>query len=78
VAEIFKLHQQSSPVIGSIRRKCLDHIIIFNEHYLRSVLKYIRLKRGAGELMPTPLSPVLDVDALVAMARQKCLDFFNI
>ena len=25
-------------LIGSIRRECLDHIIIFNEHHLRSIL----------------------------------------
>jgi putative transposase len=25
-------------LIGSIRRECLDHIIIFNEHHLRRVL----------------------------------------
>jgi transposase InsO family protein len=25
-------------LIGSIRRECLDHIIIFNEHHLRGVL----------------------------------------
>src|ERR1017187_9614162 len=25
-------------IIGSIRRECLDHIIIFNEHHLRAVL----------------------------------------
>ncbi|MGO9453889.1 MAG: integrase core domain-containing protein, partial [Candidatus Binataceae bacterium] len=25
-------------VIGSIRRECLDHLIIFNEHHLRRVL----------------------------------------
>jgi transposase InsO family protein len=25
-------------VIGSIRRKCLDHIVIFNERHLRRVL----------------------------------------
>ena len=25
-------------VIGSIRRECLDHILIFNEHHLRCVL----------------------------------------
>jgi putative transposase len=25
-------------VIGSIRRECLDHIVIFNEHHLRRVL----------------------------------------
>ena len=25
-------------VIGSIRRECLDHVIIFNEHHLRRVL----------------------------------------
>ena len=25
-------------VIGSIRRECLDHILIFNEHHLRRVL----------------------------------------
>jgi transposase InsO family protein len=25
-------------LIGSIRRECLDHIIIFNEHHLRAVL----------------------------------------
>ena len=25
-------------IIGSIRRECLDHIIIFNEHHLRNVL----------------------------------------
>src|SRR6202043_1302830 len=25
-------------VIGSIRRECLDHILIFNEHHLRHVL----------------------------------------
>ena len=26
-------------VIGSIRRECLDHVIIFNEHHLRRVLR---------------------------------------
>ena len=25
-------------LIGSIRRECLDHIVIFNEHHLRDVL----------------------------------------
>jgi transposase InsO family protein len=25
-------------IIGSIRRECLDHVIIFNEHHLRGVL----------------------------------------
>ena len=25
-------------VIGTIRRECLDHIVIFNEHHLRRVL----------------------------------------
>jgi hypothetical protein len=25
-------------LIGSIRRECLDHIIIFNEHHLRGIL----------------------------------------
>jgi transposase InsO family protein len=30
-------------LIGSIRRECLDHIIIFNEHHLRGVLsKYFQ------------------------------------
>jgi putative transposase len=27
-------------VIGSIRRECLDHIVIFNERHLRRVLSY--------------------------------------
>ena len=30
-----------------------------------------------GELMSIPLSPVLDVDTLVAATRQKCFGFFN-
>ena len=25
-------------IIGSVRRKCLDHVIIFDEHHLRGVL----------------------------------------
>jgi hypothetical protein len=32
--EIFGTHS----LIGSIRRECLDHIIIFDEHHLRGVL----------------------------------------
>ncbi len=28
-------------IIGSIRRECLDHVIIFNEHHLRGVLVVI-------------------------------------
>jgi hypothetical protein len=30
-----------------------------------------------GELMPIPLSSVLDVDTLVAATRQKCSGFFQ-
>jgi putative transposase len=25
-------------IIGSVRRECLDHVIIFGEHHLRGVL----------------------------------------
>ena len=25
-------------IIGSIRRECLDHVVVFNEHHLRRVL----------------------------------------
>jgi hypothetical protein len=32
-------------VIGSIRRECLDHIVIFNEHHLRRVLRIYDCKR---------------------------------
>ena len=28
-------------LIGSIRRECLDHVIIFNEHHLRGVMSRI-------------------------------------
>lgn len=31
-----------------------------------------------GELMPIPLSPILDIDALVDATRHKCLGFFHI
>ena len=31
-----------------------------------------------GELIPVPLKPVLDVDALASAARQKCSEFFRI
>jgi len=35
-------------LIGSIRRECLDHIIIFNEHHLRGVLSsYFQYHHGA-------------------------------
>jgi hypothetical protein len=34
-------------VIGSIRRECLDHIVIFNERHLRRVLSLVR------RLLPT-------------------------
>ncbi len=30
-----------------------------------------------GELMPIPLKPVLDIDALATAVRQKCLEFFH-
>jgi hypothetical protein len=35
-------------------------------------------ENSPGELRPIPLSPVLDVDALVDAARQKCPEFFHI
>ena len=46
-ADQVSLHLQSNPyverVIGSVRRECLDHVVIFNENHLRRVLKsYLR------------------------------------
>ena len=35
-------------VIGSIRRECLDHVIVFNEHHLRRVLRaYLHYYHGS-------------------------------
>ena len=35
-------------VIGSIRRECLDHVIVLNEHHLRRVLRgYLRYFHGS-------------------------------
>ena len=35
-------------IIGSIRRECLDHVVIFNERYLRRVLSsYFRYHHEA-------------------------------
>ena len=37
--------------IGSIRRECLDHIIIFNESHLRRVLsRYFNIITGPGHI----------------------------
>ncbi|MCK4773601.1 MAG: integrase core domain-containing protein [Candidatus Krumholzibacteria bacterium] len=61
-------------MIGSIRRDCLDHTIIFNERHLRRVLKeYIRYYNenrthlGLGKDSPVPreVEP-LDAGAVVA------------
>jgi Integrase core domain len=38
-------------LIGSIRRECLDHIIIFNEGQLRSILsRYFSIITGPGHI----------------------------
>jgi putative transposase len=35
-------------LIGSIRRECTDHVIVFNEQHLRHVLdQYVAYERGA-------------------------------
>ena len=50
-------------VIGSIRRECLDHVIIFNEEHLRRVLQeyfdyyhYSRTHLGLAKDCPEPRS----------------------
>jgi hypothetical protein len=35
-------------VIGSIRRECLDHVIVFSEAHLQRVLAELLLHRTAG------------------------------
>jgi putative transposase len=42
-------------LIGSIRRECLDHIIIFNEHHLRGVLsRYVQYHHKESTPTLTP------------------------
>jgi transposase InsO family protein len=48
-------------LIGSIRRECLDHVIIFNEHHLRRVLSsyfqyhhHVRTHLSLGKDCPQP------------------------
>jgi transposase InsO family protein len=48
--------------IGSIRRECLDHIIIFNEHHLRDALSsyfqyHHRIRRSAPPGDPSARYP---------------------
>jgi putative transposase len=51
-------------VIGSIRRECLDHVIVFNERHLRRVLRtYVACYRSRTHL-------ALDKDAPVERAVQ--------
>jgi hypothetical protein len=42
-------------VIGSIRRECLDHVIVFDERHLRRVLSaYFRYHHPAGRISRLP------------------------
>jgi transposase InsO family protein len=45
-------------IIGSIRRECLDHVIIFDERHLRRVLSdYVRILGPYSHPLLAPLSP---------------------
>jgi len=43
-------------VIGSIRRECLDHIVIFNERHLRRVLSWYAMNLTVEAPMATNIS----------------------
>jgi len=62
-------------VIGSIRRECLDHVVVFNEESLRRTLRsYLsyyhksRLHLSLGKDSPDP-RPVQSVGKVVAFAE---------
>jgi putative transposase len=63
-------------VIGSIRRECLDHVIVFNERSLRRILRsysdYHRsrthLSLGKDSPEPRPIQPP-EVGRVVALPQ---------
>jgi hypothetical protein len=65
VAERQARRDVTMPLIGSIRRECLDHVVVFGERHLHQVLlSYMRYYNGAR----THLS--LNKDAPVPRAVQ--------
>ncbi len=51
--------------LGSVRRECLDHLLVLGEHHLRRVLReYVayfnqaRPHQGIGQTMPAATRPV--------------------
>lgn len=67
-------------LIGSIRRECLDHIIIFDEHHLRGVLssyfRYLtkpeRISRSRGERSASSLRTSRCMTSLVTEPTRQC------
>ena len=62
--------------LGSVRRKCLDHILIFNEHHLRrSIAEYVgyfnrsRPHQGIQQRIPDPDSASSWTDPVVITVR---------
>jgi hypothetical protein len=53
--------RRQAPVLGTLRSECLDHLIVLNQHHLRSVLReYVayynadRPRRSQGLKPPQP------------------------
>jgi hypothetical protein len=74
VADGFRASRFATALIGSIRRECLDHVIVFGEAHLRRVLKTyasyyneVRTHLSLDKHSPDfrrPLLPVGDIAAI--------------
>ena len=61
--------------LGSLRRECLDHVLILGERHLRRVLReyvhyfnHLRPHQGLGQQLPSPARPVLATRGTVQAA----------
>ena len=61
--------------LGSVRRDCLDHVLILGERHLRRVLReyvhyfnQLRPHQGLGQQVPSPARPVVATRGTVQAA----------